>query len=187
MSAQIRIDLDLKPLPIPYHAVKRPDGENFGYKCLRTNPEAIEEIPELIGEPAMKAFVADMNAPGKIFETVRMLHWMDSSDGRISQRLCLGFIFRNRSLFSEYSLCFQFAGHLLQQRVRNNIISDDYFVLDIQPAHLLEERVQGWIMDLYLAGFGATEKEARDRMATVLASMHPLVQTEDAGLSFEQQ
>jgi len=175
--AEIRIALELKPLPIPYPAVKHDDGENFGYKSLVASPEAIEQIPELVGEHAMKEFVAHINSQEGIFETVRMVQWFNHAEGRTTQCLCLGFIFRDHSLFANYANCVQFAGHLLEQMVSGGVEIDGPPLFEIQPAHRLQEKAAGWIMDLYVAGSGANEESARQRLAQVLTSMRPLFET----------
>ena len=175
IRAEIRIALEMKPLPIPYPAVKRDDGENFGYRSLLVHPDAIDEIPELQGEMPMKNFVAAINSPGGIFETVRLVHWIDQSPSNVGQCLCLGLIFRDRSLFANYGKCMAFAGHLLQQVASGSVQLDLAPLLEIQPAHLTQEEVSGWIMDIYLGGYGANEDEARQRLAQVLGSIGPLL------------
>jgi hypothetical protein len=173
--AEIRISLELKPFPIPYPAVKRDDGENFGYKSLIDDPESIDEIPELFNEPAIKKFVALINAPGRTFETVRIVHWFDTSESGTSQSICLGFKFRDRTLFADYSNCLQFAGHMLQQAVSGNIVLDIPPLLEIQPAYLIQENASGWIMDIYLSGIGVCEDAARLRLSQVLNSVCTLL------------
>lgn len=173
--AEIRLSLELKPLPIPYPAVKHDDGENFGYKSLVANPEAIYEIPELDAEHAMQEFVGHINAPGGVFETVRMVHWFNKSDPSVvTQCLCLGFIFRDRSLFANYGSCLQFAGQLLHHSLASEIQFAGPPLLETQPAHLLNENLGGWVMDIYLAGSGGHEDAARQHLGQVLASMCPL-------------
>ncbi len=172
--AEIQTSLDLKPLPIPYPAVKREDGENFGYKSLVNSPAVIDEIPELFDEPAIKRFIAHVNSPNRNFETVRMLHWMNPESANSEQILCFGFIFRNRELFSDFSACMQFAGALLQYDIKKLIQLDRPCLLEIQQAQLLHENVSGWIMDLFVSGGGASEDEARQRLGQILNTMQSI-------------
>jgi hypothetical protein len=172
--AEIKISLELKPLPIPYHAVKRDDGENFGYKSLIKSPELIEDIPELADEPAIKRFISHINSPNRNFETVRMLHWINHDNGRAEQIICFGFIFRNRELFSNFAYYMQFAGALLQLEVDGVIQLDRPCLLELQPAHLLHENLSGWIADIYVAGGGASEDEARQRLGQILDTMQSI-------------
>src|SRR5689334_1617792 len=113
--AEIRLALENRPLPIPYGQSKREDGENFGYRSILTDPEAIDQIPELYGEPRMKEFIRHLHDAAGIFESVRMVHWFNGGDGKFERCLCFGFVFRDRQLFSRYSNCFMFAGNLLDQ------------------------------------------------------------------------
>ncbi len=174
--AEIRISLETRLVPIPYGQSKREDGENFGYRSIVKDPNAIDLIPELDGEIAMREFIRSLNNSTGIFESVRMLHWFSNSDGQFQRSLCFGFTFRDRILFAEYSNCFMFSGNLLQQISTGNILCDTPFLIEIQPATYLYEKTDGWIMDMYVAGIGDSEDAARLRLDRVIESLTPFFQ-----------
>ncbi|MEY2501562.1 MAG: hypothetical protein QOI07_1896 [Verrucomicrobiota bacterium] len=160
---EIRVALDESRLGIPYGPVKDAVGENFGYRSLIQDPDSIDQIPELFREPEMKEFIRGINAPGGTFETVRMLHWINGSEGKIQRSICFGFVFRDRGLFNVYSNCMMVLGNLLQFALKNEFC-DGPALFEIQQAHFLQERCSGWIMDLYVGGIADTEEAARVRL-----------------------
>lgn len=173
--AEIRIGLGTKALGIPYGPVKREDGENYGYMSLIKNPEAIDNIPELFGEPEMKAFVAGINSEGGDFESVRILHWShEMPDGQTRKCINLGVIFRDRRLFSDYGSQLLFAGNVLQHMTYGNLDLDSPPLFDIQQARLIEERVSGWIIDVYLGGIGSDFDAANKSLAATFEKMLPM-------------
>jgi hypothetical protein len=178
--AEIRVALEGFPLPIPYGESKREDGENFGYRSILKDPKAIDEIPELDGESGMKEFFRRFHDASGIFESVRMFHCFNSSGGRFERCFCFGFVFRDRTLFSEYHNCFLFVGRLLAHISNGTILCDAPFLVEIQPAMFLDEKVVGWMMDLYVSGFGDSEDAARQRLDLVLKGLMPLFQNEGA-------
>ena len=176
-QAAIRLMLELKPLPIPYGQSNRADGENFGYKSILKNPKTIDEIPELFAEPSVKDFILSIHSPMGVFETVRVVHWLQTHDGISTKSMALGFVFRDRRLFNSYANCIAFSGNVLMEMCKGKILYDDPPLVDIQPACFLEENAHGWIMDFYVSGRGASEDEARQRFDRNMASLKTIFQT----------
>jgi hypothetical protein len=171
---EIRLAVETKPLPIPYPANLHDGNDNHGYISLIDNPDAINNIPELEGEPHMKKFITKLNSTGGIFESVRMVHWFNSSENRTSQCLCFGFVFRDRELFSSYNNCFLFSGELIRIALDHNIAFDAPPLLEMQPAQFVQEDAGGWIMDIYVGASGADEDEARHRLGQLLTHLLPI-------------
>jgi hypothetical protein len=124
----------------------------------------------------MREFFRRLNDGTGIFESVRMVHWFAPFNGLVERCLSFGFIFRDRRFFSEYQNCFMFAGNLLYQTCNGSIACDRPFLLEIQPARLISEQLDGWVMDIYVSGTGANEDAARQRLDQVLATLTPFFQ-----------
>jgi len=172
---EIRVAIEQTPLPIPYSGTET----GYHYVSLLTQPDAIEQIPELQGEPMMKRVIKSMHAPNAEFETVRMAHWFaDVDSGKPTLRcLSLGFVFRDRRGFVNFAECMMLTGNLLHYANNDIIASDAPFLLEIQPAIFREEHLTGWIMDLYVAGAGPDQNAARQRLDQNLERMIPFLQT----------
>jgi len=160
---EIRVSLESKIQNIPYKPGKDNDGENYGYKSLLRNPGLIDEIPELEGQPIMKELVSFINREGGTFETIRVIHWASCDNNIHSKVFSLGFVFRDRGLFSEYNNCLAFAGVLLHHDCSNKV-ENQASLLEVQPANFVQENCHGWIMDLYLKGVGKTSLESETRL-----------------------
>jgi len=172
---EIRVALEQTPLPIPYSGTET----GHHYVSLLKYPDAIEQIPELQGEPVMKHVIKSMHAPNAEFETVRMAHWFANVENGESALRCLslGFVFRDRRGFVNFAECMMLTGNLLHYANNDIIASDAPFLLEIQPAIFREENLTGWIMDLYVTGSGVGQDTARQRLDQNLERMIPFLQT----------
>lgn len=168
---EIRVSLSMETINIPYRSAKDSEGEVFPYRNLIKYPDEIDRIPELEGEPLIKQFVARVNAPEGIFETFRITHWCDHNEGRSRQVMCLGFFFRDRSLFHRYDNCMMLVGNLLQRMETDGISLLDPPLIEIQQAYLKTEKIKGWVIDMYLSGFGLSEQSAREDLGTTLSKL----------------
>ncbi|NVZ45125.1 hypothetical protein HX780_06730 [Pseudomonas tolaasii] len=65
---------------------------------LSREPERIDEIPELKGEPELKEFVRAINGPGLHFETFRCSHRTGTDQGHVIRTMYVALIFRDRKL-----------------------------------------------------------------------------------------
>lgn len=174
---ELRVSLENTPQPIPYSG--EPDGSAHHYVSLLKEPGAIDDLPELKGEPTMKHLIKAIHTSGSIFETARMAHWFpDVGIGKPALRvLCFGFFFRDRTLFQRFDNCMMFLGNLLLSARKEMIASDAQFLLEIQPALLRNEGLTGWIMDLYISGAGEDQDAARSHLDQNLHQIIPFVQT----------
>jgi hypothetical protein len=60
----LTIRFDGKAVPYGAHSEPREDGtQNFGFRNVKQNASAIDEIPELLKDPALKAIVKALNDP----------------------------------------------------------------------------------------------------------------------------
>jgi hypothetical protein len=173
---EIRISLEGTEQPIPYSGEERKDGtKNHGYFSILKDPTIIDKIPELFGEPIMKEFVRQINAPDGIFESVRINHFFCQCEKRIQRVFSIGFVFRDRRLFNEYRNCISFAGNLLEKKNKDSRIHGVEILLEIQPAIFRQEQTRGWIMDLYFSGVGDSEQKASDNLDTIFPLLMPLL------------
>ena len=169
---ELRLLLSSGQCPIPYGPENRPDMQNFGYKSLLDNPKAIEDIPELVGEPEMLKLVAQINVKGHKFETVRIVHSVQENGGLFQRLMVLGIIFQDRKLFSSYDSCLIFAGTFLDRITQSSFDWTVYPMLEIGRARLVREDFDGWIMDVYLASVGKSEAAAKKNLNLLLQSLN---------------
>ena len=167
---EIRVSLSNETINIPYIPVKDSEGETFPYRNLIKHPDEIDHIPELEGEPIMKRFVARINSPEGLFETFRINHWCDHNETGSHLVMCLGFFFRDRSLFHLYDNCMMLLGNLMQRMEADGISLLEPPLVEIQRAHLKTEKINGWVIDLYMPGYGPNEQLAREDMGTTLSN-----------------
>ena len=164
VRAHLKITLRDVPLLVPYRAIDYSVGRvGIGYRSLLDDPDAIHDFPELLNEPELKSFIAEVNGPGKACETVRLILGHEVlSAGLHRRRLMLGFMFRDRDEFQKLSSCYGFAMGFMQQSLQMPGAFCEEPLLEMQPAILLlEAELRGWVMDLHLVGAGASEDEAR--------------------------
>jgi hypothetical protein len=175
---EMRVSLSTEPTPIPYSGEQ--DGSVHHYVSLLHEPGAIDDLPELKDEPTMKHLIKAIHTSGSIFETARTAHWFPETEiGKPALRvLCLGFFFRDRTLFQRFDNCMMFLGNLLLQASSDTIASDAPFLLEIQPALLRKEKnLRGWIIDLYISGSGENQEAAQIRLDQNLRQMITFFQT----------
>lgn len=162
--ANLKITLRDTPLLIPYPALEYSVGRvGIGYRSLIDEPDAIDAFPELLGEPDVKAFIAEVNGPGKPCETVRLILGHEVMHaGMHCRRLMLGFMYRDRYAFRNLVSCYIFAMDFMRQALHAPGTFHGEPLLEIQPAVLVREHeLRGWVMDLHLVGTGAGENESR--------------------------
>ena len=167
---EIRVVLRSNTAIIPYRVVKDSEGEVFPYRNLIEQPDDIEHIPELEGEPYMKQCVSRLNSPEGLFETFRVIHSIDHNENGTRQWMCLGFFFRDRQLFSRFDNCMMFAGNLLQRIQQDAISLYEPPLLELQRAYLKMEEINGWVIDIYVSGVGSSEEHARENLGSTLTA-----------------
>ncbi len=66
---QPRFEKSEKHTGIPYVPAKRQFRENYGYIDLQRNPERVNEVPEIQGEPELREFVMEINHRRSLFRS----------------------------------------------------------------------------------------------------------------------
>ena len=165
---EVRVSLSNDMINIPYAPVEDSDREVFPYRNLIKHSDEIDSIPELKDEPFMKKCIARINSPEGLFETFRINHWFDHNETGSRQVMCLGFFFRDRRLFHQYSNCMMVLGNLMQRMEADGISLPQSPLMEIQRAHLKTEKINGWVIDLYMSGYGHNEQFAREDLGTTL-------------------
>ena len=163
----IRLTLDDETLQIPYEAETYAGGVIHPYRPLVQAPEQIVQIPELRGQPALKKLLHTINSPEGVFESVRIDTFYNDHAGQVAHVAAIGLIFRERSWFQDIDKCLAFAGRLLETLHASTLFreNEDSAQLELQRAMLREERLQGWIMDLFLMGQGKTQQASDTDLA----------------------
>lgn len=162
-KVSMRITLDDETFMIPYGREEYDGGVIHPYRSLVGHPEQLVQIPELAGQPALRELLNVLNGPGGEFESVRVDSTYHAHEGNMVHVAVIGFIFRDRQLFSHFDSCLLFAGNLLEALHAEKAFpaDEDAAQLELQRAIVGESRQQGWVMDLFLLGQGA-DREACD-------------------------
>ncbi len=196
MSAEIHLGIGSDAVKLPYPPRRHPDGGvTHPQRSILEEPGALEEIPELVGEPHLKRFVAAIHVPEGQFETFRIERRVDPlGDGVWRQFMALGIMFRSRELFREYWPCVALAGNLLRWLDREDVRSSGPFRLPkggdmgtgpavailatLQEAYLSKESLPGWVFDLHVLGPSSpTPEGARAEMSRILDVLAPFFVT----------
>ncbi|WP_346799024.1 hypothetical protein R5M92_07370 [Halomonas sp. Bachu 37] len=159
----MRITLDDETFRIPYGREEYEGGVIHPYRSLVEHPEQIDQIPEVVGQPALRELLKVLNGSEGRFESVRIDSTYHAFEGAMVHVAVIGFIFRDRQLFSHFDSCLLFAGNLLEALHAEDAFpeGEDAAQLELQRATFGESRQQGWIMDLFLLGQG-TDRKACD-------------------------
>ncbi|MCG7598351.1 hypothetical protein MHM84_00960 [Halomonas sp. McH1-25] len=173
----IRLTLDDETLHIPYEAESYTEGTIHPYRPLVQAPEQIALIPELEGQPALRKLLEAINAPGGMFESVRIDTSYHDYDGQLAHVVAVGMIFRDRTWFQNFDRCLIFAGRLLETLHDNELFcaNEDVAQLELQRTVLREEGIQGWIMDLFLMGQGQDRQACDADLASRCRALHGLL------------
>ena len=155
-------------ISIPYQPGSHEDGTTYPYVRLVDQPSAAANIPEVAEHPFLINFLEKVNQPGQTFETVRILQGFIEGESTIHV-VEVGLIFQDRSRFAAYHNCMMLAGNLLQEMSSyNDFDPDDPVYFYIERCTLKEEAVQGWVVDLSLAGTGDSKESASANLALKL-------------------
>lgn len=95
-SASIQVTFTTGHRNLPYATNLEEDHHPMIW--LSREPELIDEIPELEGEPELKEFVRAINAPGNDFETFRCSHRTGTDQGHVIRSMYVAVMFRDRNL-----------------------------------------------------------------------------------------
>lgn len=180
-KAQIHIALSMDVLPIPYPAIDHHDGtQNYGYFRLLDSPELAYEIPELQSTPPLQRALFRLHSPLGRFESVRLVRWNDHREKLYRECLCLGLVYRDRVLFSDYLATMKVCGLLLRAAESKRYPLSDPLYIEIQPAEFVGESARGWIMDVYLCGYGQSQLAALPGLYRATEGLVQLLEQEAA-------
>ncbi|QOR38007.1 hypothetical protein HNO52_05420 [Billgrantia diversa] len=160
-TVQMLVRLDDDSFSIPYGAEQYEEGEIHPYRRLVNNPSAIKAIPEIEGFPFLEDFLLKVNRPGGLMETARMVRWYTETDS-VVHCFGVGMHFQDRSQFTRYDQALVFAGNLLQTILPTGCFPLDQqpLMIELQRCQLKEEQVSGWILDMFVFGYGKSEGES---------------------------
>jgi len=180
-ESTITIQVCERPLVVPYSVREYEGGEidntTYKYQSIVNNPDVINDIPELINEPELKEFIRQVNGVEGIYETYRLAIWNRELDNNLVEKcISVGFAFRDRTFFNNYENCFIFASRILAEATFENkgIEFDRNCLLTVAPLVLQNENnAQGWIMDLFVGGYGKDLATATTRLSQILEKLLP--------------
>lgn len=170
--SEIRLSLSSSVQNLPYSVQLEEDVHP--YVSIVSDPDTIDEIPELQNEPELRQFVLDMNSPGLTFETFRIAHWYGEYSGQKTRCLCLGFHFRDKGLFSNLHAYAQVADHILQTRLAAKAAGSPP-LLEAQRAFLKTSGIHGMVMDIFLEGIGSDNNGATKNLVEQLDCLRPVL------------
>ncbi|GAB2800066.1 hypothetical protein GCM10027040_29510 [Halomonas shantousis] len=158
----LRLTLDDECFNIPYASETHENGEIHPYRSLVSVPEAVETIPEIEHQPFLKSLLYRIHSPQGLFETARIERWYTERGHHTLHIVALGFLFRDRKRFASFEECMMVTGKLLQACHSSEAFENDEDAaqLEFQRARLTDERIDGWIMDLFIYGQGSNARSA---------------------------
>ncbi|MGQ4878919.1 hypothetical protein ACOJCM_10160 [Billgrantia sp. LNSP4103-1] len=160
-TAQLLVRLDDDSFSIPYEAEQYDEGEIHPYRRLVNDPSAIQAIPEIEGFPFLADFLLRVNHPGGLMETARIVRWYTETDP-VVHCLGIGMHFQDRSQFARYDQALIFAGSLLPAMLPTACFPLDQqpLMIELQRCHLKEEQLSGWILDMFVFGYGTSTADS---------------------------
>ncbi len=170
---EIRIAMDRRGLVLPYHAVKREDGENFGYFDLVAHPELVAQIPEISQLPACQDFLRAINGPKSSFRTIRTVTGAErmefSGAAPFWQALCvLGITSRVPGRIAGVPECYGIIGMIHSHLLKRRLIFPWPPLFQIQGVLWQKEQVEGFVFDIHMTGTGPTEQAAWEHFQSFL-------------------
>lgn len=150
-------------LVFPYRSGTTPDSTNIGYIDLKKEPERIAEIHELNGYPELQDFVRCLNAPESIFRTLRSDTVRDSfkpPDYTKSvfshSTIAYDFLECNQDPAMYQSIYELFLDSGLGGALPDSVVADFWLI----PTYYKIHEQPGWCLDIWLYGYGNSEKES---------------------------
>ena len=194
MQVDFSVELggDDPTLEIPWSS---PDGV-IGYRDLKVDPGALDEIPEAADYPELREFLAGSNAPGSKLESAKCDVWSSTEIHPEEE------IFGEPCKFASYIDLF-----FSDPQVRNSFARNEQFLRELTaslssapeiPASAEfvlrrcfdrrnDEAVEGFYFTAYVFGYGADSSRARSCWAKALAMVGDAVQSPPAATNLGTQ
>jgi hypothetical protein len=146
---------------IPYDRQERPTGINYGYFDLKRDPVSITLIPELENEPALFAFIQNINRHDSLFRSAGCACWHPAT-GFVADKIFIHVLFEilhwNTSI-NNYRLLYEDFGNWL--RVQPDQPDFGEILFSVGPVSFWDHGFDGYSLRLYLEDYKANQSHTR--------------------------
>ncbi len=135
---------------------------------LSKDPDKIDQIPELAGEPELRNFIAAVNGPGVPMESFRCDHRTKQTASGVERNLYVAFLFRDRAMAADARNYLAMAGNLVSEVEREQCFIEGEVPFQINLArHRMREDGDAFVytVDINMDVQGGTEADMRADLA----------------------
>ncbi|UNM18055.1 hypothetical protein K0P33_21180 [Pseudomonas sp. ArH3a] len=143
------------------------EGGHHPMIWLSKEPDRINEIPELEGEPELKDLIRAINGPGQDFETFRCAHTTKKTEAGITRSMYVAIIFRNRQWAEVPDPYLIVSRNIVTSLARSDQFPDGAipFELRLRNHWLKEEQVYAYTADIQFYIQAPDEAQMREELA----------------------
>lgn len=162
-----------KTVPYCGSGEMRPDGDaNYGFKNLKSHPELIDTIPELIKDPALMKLARAINAPDTGLCSIGCVSDRYEERGHLRYSGYMEIAFNSRSHIVDpshyFSLFFDFD-HVIEKSGFDVKVEYNW---SLQPATFIDQKAAGYTCTIFLnTYFFESEQAATEAWEATLDSL----------------
>ena len=177
---EVLLTVDHKPLGVPYLRPSE-DSESNSFIDLKSQPERIDEIPELRSWPELKKLVGEINNPSGTFKTLGCAEFVYEDEGTKYRLLtyvdfCFAETTANGDHGNFYDLFHRFTEYVGKFKPPDDLV----IKIELRRTAFYDENIAGWYMAYWVQGFGDTQEEARAIPNAGLKILEDFLRLEDS-------
>jgi len=158
----LTLTINQRPKPVPYHAVKREDGENHGFQNVKGNPAAAAAIAEAQDDEALRDALVRINARETNFFTIGCEKSFNQDGSDYWTRGFIEFAFNYCELVGDakyyFPVFFHFNRRLLQEKFPHRV----HFEWQLEGNTFAEVNCDGYSLVVWITTEEfATDEESR--------------------------
>lgn len=144
---------------------------------LSKEPDRIDEIPELDGEPELKDLIRAINGPGQDFETFRCAHTTTQTEAGITRSMYVAVIFRNRQWAETPDPYLVLSRSIVIALAHSDEFPDNALPFEVRLRRhwLKEESVWAYTADIQLYIQAPNEAQMREELARQTAFLQKIL------------
>ncbi|MBH3399183.1 hypothetical protein I5S60_06340 [Pseudomonas fluorescens] len=144
---------------------------------LSKEPDRINEIPELEGEPELKGFIQAINGPGQDFETFRCAHSTKEDEKGTTRSMYVAIIFRNRQWAAAPDPYLIVSRNIVMSAAHSDLFPDGAFPFELRLRNhwLKEERVYAYTADIQFYIQAPDEAQMREELGRQTAFLEKIL------------
>ncbi|KAI2693124.1 hypothetical protein [Pseudomonas sp. TNT3] len=144
---------------------------------LSKEPNRIDEIPELEGEPELKELIRAINGPSQDFETFRCAHTTNKTESGITRSMYVAVIFRNRQWAETPDPYLVLSRSIVIALAHSEEFPDNALPFEVRLRRhwLKEESVWAYTADIHLYIQAPDEAQMREELARQTAFLQKIL------------